>query len=269
MSYYGFYPFCAEDIRARILYSTNINHPIGKNINSLEKKFCHLSSSVQDELNKKSIKVDLIRKHIFSLPYQLKREASNLVSEHAQSIRKKSDDLDRLFVYLDGTLWNFIDYQLLEHIIKEFGSSELKDKMSEYVSDLTQFQKSTTISQLIDNWPGRKEMPPLYSEVKAEIGLNPDLCTLEDLNKLRQELSNFFLPPLSDYALLHFRFSRGSVIVSWILPFDLVPKLTNAICKPESSSFFEIHAIEWLSIREIPIYPLSLHNVKLQIPGTV
>ena len=191
--------------------------------------------------------VKQIRKHIMALPYKLKRDVSHMVGEYAPTIR--------LFVYLDATIWNFIDYPLLEHIIRQFGSVQLRKEMERYVASLSLFFKETTVSQLIQYWPGRKETPPNYCKVTVRINLDPDRCTLEQLDMLRKDLCGQFLPPLSEFSLLLSNLSKSSVIVRWLIAIDLVPILMSEIQKAENSSFFMANQIENLWVRDIAVYP--------------
>ena len=220
---------------------------------SLERQFCALSASTLKDLTEREVDVKHIRKHIMALPYKLKRDVSHMVGEHAPAIRKKLD-MDRLFVYLDATIWNFIDYPLLEHIIRQFGSVQLRKEMERYMASLTLFFKETTVSQLIQYWPGRKETPPNYCVVTARINLDPDHCTLEQLDLLRKDLCGQFLPPLSEFALLLSNLSKSSVIVRWLIAIDLVPILMSEIQKAENSSFFMANSIENLWVRDIAVY---------------
>ncbi len=207
----------------------------------------------------KELDVKLIRRHVLSLPLHLKREFANQIYENALKITNEKC-MVKLFLYLDTTLWNFIDYALLEHIIEYHGSPAIQQEMKEYVSDLLNFKQKTTIEELIENWPGRKNIPPTYCSVSAKIDLNPKECTLHHLNKLRMKLTEKFLPPLSDFAMIHCNFSSGSIIVGWAIDLDLIPTFTNKICELESSSFFETNLIVSLSIRGIQVYPLSIHQ---------
>jgi len=238
-------------------------------IEELERWFSCLSSSTLEELTEREVDVVHIRKHVLSLPYKLKREISHIVSEHATNIRKKLN-MDKLFVYLDATIWNFIDYSLLEHIIHLFGSSQLKSEMQSYVTELSTFKRQTTVSQLITHWPGRKEMPPTYCEMTAKIDLNPEECTIEELDALRVDLCEYFLPPLSEFALLHYNFEQGSVLLKWLIALDIVPALIQAICTPKGGAFCKVHNIESLSIREVLIYPIPTNDpAELKINKTI
>ena len=181
------------------------------------------------------------------------------IGENAPHIREKTS-LDRLFVHLDATVWNFIDYALLEHIIKLYCSHELKEEMQKYATNLLAFKKKTTISELIRFWPGRKEVSPTYCDVVAKIDLDPEKVTLYELDEIRKELSGHFLPPLSEYALIHFKVRSGSIWVRWVIASDLIPVLTNSICKPNVADFFCEHSIQCIHIRGIQVYPISINR---------
>lgn len=232
------------------------DHPICEEIEALEGRFRSLSFSILEELIERKVDVKQIRKHIFFLPYRLKKDVSRQVEDLAPEIRQRKN-MDRLFVYLDRTIWNFIDYTLLEHIVRQFGSTQLRGEMEIYVADITHFCKQTTVSQLIKYWPGRKDTPPTYCELKTTINRDPDYCTLEQLNILRKELYKQLevLPPLSECALLLCNSSNGSIIVKWFIAIDLVPALMSNVRKTESSTFFEDNSIESIQIRDIVVYP--------------
>lgn len=229
-------------------------HPVCDQIEVLEKRFCSLASSALEEIIEGKVDVKQIRQHIMSLPYKLKREISYTLDQHAPEIRRKRD-MDRLFIYLDTTIWNFVDYMLLEHIIRQFGSAQLRRDMERYVADLTQFCRQTTVSQLIRYWPGRSEAPTNYCPLTARINMDPDRCTVEHLNKLRKELCEQFLPQLSEFALLLWKIKKGSFIVKWFAAMDLIPDLMSTLQKQESSSFFISNSIESFEIRDIVVYP--------------
>ena len=228
-------------------------NPISERIELLEKHFCSLVSSILEELIEKQVDVKQIKNNIMALPFRLSRDVAYVVGENAPDIRRKVD-LDRLFVYLNATIWNFIDFSLLEHIIRQFGSIQLRREMERYVADMALFSKQTTVSQLVKNWPGRKETPPTYCNLTIKIKEDPNKCTLEQLSTLRRELYRQFLPPLSELALLLCSCSSGSVVVKWFLPIKLVPALMVEVRKPEFASFSESNSIESVQIRGVPVY---------------
>lgn len=228
-------------------------HPICGKIEELEGEFCSLASTFLEELIEKRVDVKEITKHIISLPLKLRRELAYPVEQNAPDIRRRVS-MDGLFVYLNATIWNFIDYALLEHIIHKFGSKQLQRNMEKYVADVTCFSKQATISHLIKYWPGRTNTPPKYCELMTKINKDPDRCTLEELNTLRKEFHEHFLPPLSEFALMLCTLSNGSIVVKWLIAVDLVPALMSEVEKAENSVFFKDHSIESVQVRDIVIY---------------
>ena len=246
----------------------SIDSPISKTIEALECEISRLAASFLEELATSQIDTKKICAQIFFLPLSLKRELSYPISEHAEDLRKKT--LNQLFVYLDGAIWNFIDYELLEHLISSFGSDTLSHEMQSYIDKLQMFKSQTTISQLIEFWPGRMEVPPTYSELKAEVDLDPNECTLEELNSLRKELRKRFLPPLSEYALLYFKFNKGSVIVTWLIPNEFVFHFTKKIlCSWESTVQLKELRITMLWIQGNVVYPASVNERGRVVTGEI
>ena len=225
----------------------------------LEDRFCTLSSSLYEELVEQNIKPKDVIKYMVSLPYNLKRELADSIKNNLSELRK-TEEVDELHVFLDSQLWNFIDYYLLEHIINKLGSITLRSQMAEYVTELTEFMRKTTISNLIQFWPGRKDSPLQYTKVSVTVDLNPNECTLEQLNTMRKKLCEYFLPPLSEFAMLYYKFREGSVLVILLLTENLIPALIKGVCSSECYKFFEEQNIVSLCIKGITVYPLSANN---------
>ena len=194
-----------------------------------------------------------------SLPYYLKRHIADLIKTHIREIRE-SEDIEELHCLLDSQLWNFIDYHLLEYLVNKLGSITLRSEMAEYMTELSNFMRKTTISSLIRFWPGRKESPPKYEKVSAKLDLNPNKCTLEQLNIIRTRLCNYFLPPLSEFAMLFYKVEEGSILVTWLIAKNLIPTLIKRLCSSECYKSFEEYHVVSLCIKEISVYPLSINE---------
>ena len=65
--------------------------------------------------------------------------------------------------------------------MSKFGSTELKKDMTLYVEKVQLFEKVTTVSDLIDYWPGL-EIPDLSYRVIAKFDDDPRAYTLEKLD---------------------------------------------------------------------------------------
>lgn len=202
--------------------------------------FHSITKSLLDELRKKSIKATDIGDHIAILPLSLMQESYTTTSLVADELEDKRT-LTGLLHFLNGCVWNFIDYHLLEYVIAEFGSEHLKQRMKQYVMDLERFESHTTVYEFIEHWPGRQLKPPNFDELTVKINKDPYSCTLKELNDFRQSLCVEFWPRLSEYAqfiMYHYKHSEGCFIVTWILPSDLALELEKLAKRPSSHEFF-------------------------------
>ena len=59
-----------------------------------------------------------------------------------------------------GNYWNFLNFDLLEHVVSKFGNENLECKMESYKCDLQSFRKATRLCDFIDCWPVQNETPP-------------------------------------------------------------------------------------------------------------
>ena len=153
--------------------------------------------------------------------------------------------------------WNFLNFNLLEHVVGKFGSEDLKGKMESYVRDLQSFRKATRLCDFIDCWPVLGETPP-KSDLRTfvvKMKHDWDRCTLEDLETLKGVITHkFFLP---DFALRLKKIETGSIIVTWFLPAPFVKTLQEAVGNT-ASDFFIDHKIETVSIDGQDCYPTPI-----------
>ena len=66
-------------------------------------------------------------------------------------------------------LFTFIDYGLFRHLISEFGSDTLKLRIAEYVAEVEQFKKETTVAEVMDIWPGNTNIRLNYTKLRAKL----------------------------------------------------------------------------------------------------
>ena len=153
-----------------------------------------------------------------------------------------------------GSYWDFLNFDLLEHIIKKFGSEDLKQRMESYKCDLRSFRRSTRLCDFIDCWPVRGQSPPIAELRKfvGKVGYRWDSCTLEDLETLKGVITRkFFLP---GFALQLGEILEGSITITWLIPVPFVKALHEAF-ETTSSKFFVEQKIEVITIDGKVCYP--------------
>ncbi len=204
---------------------------------NLQRHFNEVSRSTVEDFTKNKVRIEAVQKEIPMLQ------------------RRNTLDIENLFVHLDANHWNFIDFGLMEHIIRLYGSEQLNKKMERYLQELSLFEQQATASQLIQFWQGRRHTSFNQSDITFRMSKDPDTCLLQQIKLLKKEFCNRFLPPKSELAVLYSSFSCGSLIIKLHIPSFLVPSLIGNVSKSGSYSFFIRHDIESFHIKDILIYP--------------
>ena len=143
--------------------------------------------------------------------------------------------------------WNFLNFDLLEHVINKFRIENLKHKMESYKDELQSFRKATRLCVFVNCWPLNGEMPPEteFREFVTKIKLDWENCTLEDIEtKKRVFIRKFLLP---EYALQPGEIKKGCIAITWLVPKQFINCLQEAV-ETTSSDFFMEHKIETITI---------------------
>ena len=128
--------------------------------------------------------------------------------------------------------------------------------MSMYIEKLQIFINETTVQELMDHWPGVRETPPLFEELRAVIDEGPSKYTLRQLDDLRKRFCNVTM--ISETTLILFRIKRrSSFILSWIIPSALLPDLKSVIGK--LNSFFQVEKVYSFTHGEERLYSKAVN----------
>ena len=203
-----------------------------------------------------------------SLDVFRQREHQEFIKDNLTNIEKETH-LNNLWARL-GIYWNFLNFDLLEHLVCGFGSKDLKQKMESYKCDLQSFRKATRICDFIDCWPERVEPPPKSElrEFVAKVGYHWENCTLEDLDLLEGVITRkFFLPK---FVLRLREIKPGSITITWLIPVSFVTGLQEAI-ESTRNEFFKECKIETITLAGQDCYPslkINKHSGHLQEPSS-
>ena len=102
---------------------------------------------------------------------------------------KQAKDVDGIFDILEP-YWNYSDYAFLEHIIKEFGTSDLHQEMKKYIADLERFEMKTTIEEFDDAALCKMNIADHFVTVTITQGKDPAKCTLHEVRQFENDLVN-------------------------------------------------------------------------------
>lgn len=246
------------------------NDTTKKEITVLCKKFQSLTYSLQEQLESNELSV--VRKTVFFLPQPLEKVYSPFLGKKIRHITRCTSHFEMFFIV--QKCWNFIDPELLEHIIEEHGDRDLKSAMKSYHEDLVEFRKSTTVHRLVRNWGHKYKPGDIPDEYKKYVGdcvaklhLNPETCTLEKLESLRNDVALYIgCHPLSKScaAMMHqCHIAASSVIVVWLVALETVD-IVYVLSKPVLQ-LIDRYAIEFLCLDDYIIYPLEEVSTQYEI----
>ena len=194
------------------------------------------------------INVDKLYGWLVALDVSRKNKHKEFVNEYLMNTHQGTTFWE-LWTNL-GNYCNFLNFDLLEHVINKFGSKDLKKKMESYEHDLQSFRKTTRLRDFIDCWPVQGQTPPVRElrEFVTKLQHDWDDCTLEHLENLKGVITRkFFLPHLLK------EIKDGCVVITWLIPAPFVKALQEVI----ESNYSEIleQKIEAITIDGEVCYP--------------
>ena len=136
---------------------------IASKIENLEDQFDSLRTRIMLELSAKpDITVQTLLAKLTGLPLSLRKEYESSIAKQISNMSSETQ-INKLFIIHLNPLTSFIDYGLIEYVIRKFGSDGLQQNMRSYCSEMILFMKETTIKHLINHLPGQTEIPPKFS----------------------------------------------------------------------------------------------------------
>ena len=225
---------------------------VRQHVKQFESRFSDLVYCTYETLADKGIEANRFHAYLMALDLSRSKEHGEFIN----NLFEPGTTFQNLWGKLCG-YWNFLNFNLLEHVVGKFGSEDLKHKMESYVHDLQSFRKATRLCDFIDCWPVLGETPP-KSDLRTfvvKMKHDWDRCTLEDLETLKGIITHkFFLP---DFALRLKKIETGSIIVTWFLPAPFAKTLQEAVGNTASDFFIE-HKIETVTIDGQDCYPTPI-----------
>ena len=234
--------------------------------NELDSRFRLLHRKIESELELKKVTVRKLLRSLSILPYYIEQEYKQTITEKLQDLRKEEDVSD-IFCFYINPLVSFMDYGLTKHIIDQFGSNTLKKEMNDYSEDVVRFMKKTTVTKMMDHWPGPQDIHPNYTMLMVTINEDPKTYTLYDVDKLRKQYCGQLKMSTLTFKTIGLKMSN-SFIVEWLVPSALVPQLVE--CATQLLNHFESYHRERMLkvvVGEKQIFPF-LPDSKPKVPDS-
>ena len=220
-------------------------------IDSLQKEFVKLRDDVYESV--KSQPVGTFKVKLLSLD-------ANTQQHHETALKEiicDKETVDDIWIEL-GSYMNFLNYELLLHVLGKFKNAHLLRRMNEYADKMRKFFKTTRLCTFLNCWPVRGNTPPeeeLRNFLTAKTTKDWNTCTLEELDNTRESLARKLLLP--KFALILENASRGCVSITFSIPPSLVAQLQEDIKNTELKVFVEMD-IETIIVDGVVCYEAPL-----------
>ena len=224
---------------------------IRSQIDSLESVFGALKDDVYESV--KTQPVDTFKVRLTSFTVNDREHHMDYVKE----IIDKKETIPEIWIELN-CYWNFLNYEMLQHVLRKFENKALQNRMDHYISQINSFFRSTRLCDFVKCWPVRGATPPvdclrIFIEVKSHKEWNT--CTLEDLDHLKGSLARKLLLP--KFAIILEKTSEGCVSVVFSAYPSLLPKLQTDIKNTELKMFHDMD-IETITVDGVVCYEAPL-----------
>ena len=181
-----------------------------------------------------------------------------------------SSDLAEVFEAITrNRLWDFLNYQPLEDIVKHFGGDDqkLNEWVKEYKAHLAGFKACMTIVNYLSEVESDSsfdesdsEQPTLpkaarydrryYRKLSLKLKVKVTDQSLSYIDDIWTSVSEYLLlPPLS---VLLDHICKGSLTLVWLIPTGLVPQSLKRI--RQGSDFFQQNSIESVTLDDQCVY---------------
>ena len=153
--------------------------------------------------------------------------------------------------------WNYLHYDLLQHIIDLYGSDDTKELMKSYIKNVKSFQQETTLAMFWEATdPGHmSDMAESSREKLAKVvTIHEDLTSgslLKSIEVFRLKFAREI--SLHECVVVMKDILPGSVVVVWLIPAKGANTLKNRV-KEGTVKFFKQHHILELRIDDVIVY---------------
>ena len=211
----------------------------------LEDEFNDISIRTYDKIEK-DYTVNQFKARLMTLPIKCKEEHEDFFQQIENELEKEST-INSIWIKL-SKYWNFMNYTLLENLIRNIGDRSLKQNMKSYLSSLETFRRNTRLCDFAEHCPAVESRPSEadLKEFVLHLKLDWETCTLEQLEELKGHIIRKFLLP--SFALILKKVSHGSLIVTWLLPAQIASTLVQDLENTDNKGFFKEHKIECMTI---------------------
>ena len=216
-------------------------------IQSLEDQFSEIALQTFDKIKERKLDVGQFRACLVTVPIKY-REHHEEFFQRLESDIERDTSIDRIWMKL-SRYWDFLNYTLLENLVKRFGDDTLKSDMDNYVKRLKEFRSTTRVCIFakyctkVNKKLSEHDLQDFILKFKKKCW---EECTLEDLENVKENISHkFFLP---SFVMNLKDIQPGSIVVTWTLPTVIASAIMEILETTYVSEFCNENRIENITI---------------------
>ena len=235
--------------------------PITKKVSGFVRRFRSIVINAQVFLAQKEMspsdfyyfKIDLT-----ALPMLTKyKKLRFLKKKRKKIIRAKS--IQEIFDILDP-YWDYVNYSLLEHIVKKYCNEEIRKQMKKYINKLHRFEKITSVKALTSALSSNRVPPSEHKSMNATLQIDATECSLYHARKVWESIAE--KASLQPYVALLQGLHASLVVVTISYPRKVHKRVKQSLNK----QFLQDIGIVPESVRFDTVYiprhrPLHIPNV--------
>ena len=165
-----------------------------------------------------------------------------------------ANSIDEIFGIFNLSIWGYLNYGLLQHLVEIYGDEKLQQRMLKYTTSVESFRNETTLKVFWKASPDMKKCPEIAIKLRERLklitfkhGNLDDTTTLNDIEKYHQDLAQEYSFP--DFTIILADIEKGCVASTWLVPPSLAAKLADEK-RRGNGGFLERHNILDLKIQE-------------------
>lgn len=112
--------------------------------------------------------------------------------------------------------WNYVDYSLLDYIVKKYCDSTVKKQMKKYKCKLHKFEKETSVKDYTLAVPDDRRFPQGLSALTATLNIDAEKCSLYSIRRIKESIAE--QASLQQYAVYTKDIHASSVVLTIAFP---------------------------------------------------
>ena len=226
-------------------YTATPLHDLRTDINELEYQFSEMADRTLDSINDNEVTVQLFKKRLINLTVRNKEQHKEFLDEKIFSGASAESTVEDMWCKLSDYS-NFLNYSLVEHMIKKFGGRDLLETMKAYKRKLEIFRSKTRLCDFAIIFKGiTKCKEVLMKCLKVKFDKNWETCTLQDMENWKESLTQKLLLP--SFTMDVTEIDTGCVSITWAIPAMFTPSLVEKL-KTLDKNFCKEHKIMSLTL---------------------